>query len=398
MSMKRFVGVFVGFFIVSVLYGQDSAAAILRLDNTVKNLALELNGKLASERGGKVAVTQFVYRDFIPQFGSYWATQLIEELTNVPNRSFVLLSGDSADLIISGEIIEMARIVRVYTRLIRSNDRSIVANLHTDLEVDDFVAGMLSDGDAVRPGGSSSSVSRDRYEPDSFDNPLRVEIASNSDAQAVNRTIHGSGDEDFFLLVPDRDGSLTMETTGAMDTVMEFFNADSRSSLAENDDGGSGGNSRIRQTVRAGGRYIAKVRGYSDDEGSYGFRAYSIEQVRIPPDEFESDDSFSSAKEIQTGTPQQHSFTSGDDVDWVTFTVSQPGSYLIRTRGVNSTRLDTYIELYDSNQNIIDENDDGGEDMDSRLSARLERGTYYLKVECLNDEPDQPYTISIETE
>jgi hypothetical protein len=394
--MKRFVFFFAVFFTLSVIYGQDSGAVILRLDNAVKSLALELNGKLASERGGKVAVTQFAYKNSIPQFSSYWATQLVEELINIPNRSFILLSGESADLIVSGEIIEMARVVRVYTRLIRSSDRSVVANFHSDLESDSFISEMLLDGGGH--SGGSPSTYRDMYEPDSFDNPLPAEVSSNSDAPVINRTIHGSGDEDFFLLVPGSDGSLIMETTGNTDTVMEFFEAGSRSSLAENDDGGSDGNSRIRYTVRAGSRYIAKVRGYSGEEGSYGFRVYIIEQVRILPDEFENDDSFSSAKEIQTGTPQRHTFTSGDDIDWVKFTVNQPGRYLMRARGINSNRLDTYIELYDSNRNAIDDDDDGGEDMDSRLSVRLERGTYYLKVECLDNEPDQPYTISIEAE
>jgi hypothetical protein len=46
----------------------------------------------------------------------------------------------------------------------------------------------------------------------------------------------------------------------------------------------------------------------------------------------------------------------------------------------------------------IDEDDDGGESMDSRLSLNLESGLYYLKVECLDDTPNQPYTISIEAD
>jgi hypothetical protein len=88
----------------------------------------------------------------------------------------------------------------------------------------------------------------------------------------------------------------------------------------------------------------------------------------------------------------------GGDVDWVKFRISRSGRYTIRTRGLNSTRLDTYIELYDSEHNSIDDDDDGGEDLDSRLSVQLQAGLYYLKVECLNDEPEQPYTIRIDAE
>jgi serralysin len=177
---------------------------------------------------------------------------------------------------------------------------------------------------------------------------------------------------------------------------MELYDAETRAELAEDDDGGSGGNARIRYTVRAGGRYIARVRGYSGETGSYGFRAYIVEQVRLSPDEYEEDNSFSTAKPINIGETQQHTFHSGDDVDWVKFQITAAGTYRIRARGVDSASLDTYIELYDSNQNSIDENDDGGDDYDALLSLRLEGGTYYLKVETLDDNPGEPYTISIE--
>jgi hypothetical protein len=96
--------------------------------------------------------------------------------------------------------------------------------------------------------------------------------------------------------------------------------------------------------------------------------------------------------------PQEHTFTTGDDIDWVKFRVSQAGRYTIRARGVNSPRLDTYIELYNEDRNLIDEDDDGGEDLDAHLSVRLRAGTYYLKVECFNSEPDQPYTIRVDAE
>jgi hypothetical protein len=229
--------------------------------------------------------------------------------------------------------------------------------------------------------------------------PLTVEIGTSVDAPVINRTLHSGEDQDFFLLALNRDGSLIMETTGSLDTYMELYDADSGSQIADNDDGGSSSNARIRQTVQAGRRYIAKVGGYDSGEtGNYGFRAYMVEQIRIAPDEFEADDDFSSAKDISIGTPQQHTFHSGDDVDWVKFQITQAGRYIIRAQGVRSTRLDTYIELFDSDRNAIDENDDGGEDLDSLLLVRIQAGTYYLSVKCLDSEPDQPYTISITSE
>jgi len=213
----------------------------------------------------------------------------------------------------------------------------------------------------------------------------------------MNRSLDND-DEDYFLLVPANDGQLIIETTGGTDTFMELYNAETRQKLAEDDDGGSRSNARIRYNAQQGQRYIAKVRGYDGDTGAYGFRAYIRVQVRLTPDEYEPDNDSTSAKQIEIGTSQQRTFHNTNDVDWIKFQITQPGRYTIRTRGINSSRLDTYIELFDSNMNSIDEDDDGGDSVDSRLSLHLESGLYYLKVECLDESPSQPYNVSIAAE
>jgi len=362
------------------------------LDTAVKTAADGLNKKLIEGNAGKVAVEQFAYRGSAVALGSYWVNQLTGELANIPNRSYVILSGGpaGADWTISGEIIEAADTIRLYTRLIRAENRAVEASFYSDFERNEQINRMLLPGESQ--SSRSSSVSIDSMEPDSFDDPVLYEIGADDSAQVVNRTLH-NGDEDFFLLIPENDGQLTMETTGSVDTYIEFYNAETRERLGQNDDGGSGNNARFRYGVQAGKRYIVKVRGYeSGDTGSYGFRAY---QVRLAQDEYEPDNDPASAKQIETGTSQQHTFHSYNDEDWVKFQITQPGRYIIRTRGINSNRLDTCIELFDSNLNLIDEDDDGGESLDSLLSPRLENGLYYLRVRCISD-PDQPYTISIE--
>jgi hypothetical protein len=261
---KRLLPFFVFFFVFSALYGQSPENPVSQLDNAVKSLAAELQKKIPAGGDPKVALGVWTHNDSMPVFSSYWAAQLAEELANIPDRSFVPVSGGTADWIVSGEIVALANIIRVYTRL-----------------------------------------------------------------------------------------------------------------------------------IRPGEQYIVKVRGYDGNTGAYGFRAWLTEPFRNDPDEYENDDDFSSAKTITVGTPQQHSFTTGDDVDWVKFEIDRSGSYTIRVRGVNTARLDTCVELYDSNRSFLDEDDDGGDSRDSRLTARLRAGTYYLKVECLDDEPAQPYTITI---
>ena len=370
---------------------QAAIAPASQMDSAVRILAEELNKKLIAGKAGKIAVGQFAYKGNAVPIGSYWINQLTGELANIPNRSYIVLSAGvaGADWTITGEIIDTADgAVRFYTRLIRTEGRAIEASFHFDFERNEQIAALL-----VSEGSQGAS---DTLEPDSFENP--VEISINANAPIVIRALH-SGDEDFFLLLPANDGSLIVETTGSTDTFMELYNADTRQKLAEDDDGGRGANARIRYNVQAGQRYIAKVRGYDGETGAYGFRAYIHVRVYLIPDEYEPDNDAASAKQREIGIPQQHNFhLNTDDVDWVKFQITQPGRYTIRTRGVRSNRLDTYIELFDSDLNSIGKDDDGGDNVDSRLSLHLESGLYYLKVECLDEYPEQPYTISIEAE
>jgi hypothetical protein len=393
--LRRVFPVLVFFAALSALYGQSPAGPLPQLDGAVKGLGAEINARLSAGGAEKVSLGQWTYRNSVPALGAYWQLQLMEELTNIPGRSFSLVPAAQAgaDWTISGEIIHIAGVVRVYTRFLKTAGNSITAILHSDFEYSQHFSEMLG---GVSSSSSSSSSGGDPYENDSWDAPYFMEIASGADNPGISRTLHDGGDEDFFLLTPDRDGSLVMETTGGVDTYMELYRADSRESIDDDDDDGSGSNARIRRDVRAGDRYIVKIRGYSGDTGNYVFHAYIPGST--PPDEWEEDNSFETARDIGIGAAQQHSFHSGrDDVDWVKFRVTSPGRYTIRAQG-RSTRLDTYIELWDSERNNLDEDDDGGDALDSRLSVQLQPGLYYLKVECINDESDRTYTIRVDSE
>jgi hypothetical protein len=491
------------------------AASTSQLDASVKTLADGLNKKLGEVKAAKVSIGQIAYRGNIVPLGTYWVNQLTENLVNIPNKTYAVLSAGTAgaDFTITGEIIDTDNtVIRVYTRLIRTENRAIEASIHFDFEKNQQIINLLIAATSSG-GGRSSSVAADALEPDSFESPVAYEIGADSNAAVVNRTIH-SGDEDFFALTPANDGQLIMETTGSTDTYMEFYRADNpgqrlaynddggsgsnarirysvqagtkyiakvkgcdssdvgsygfrawitvrtsvgtfdnpvpyeigagedaptvnnllesddehyylllpandgqlimettgstdtymefydgatRQKLAQDDDGGRGENARIRYNVEAGKRYVAKVRGYDGDSGSYGFHAWLIAAVRLNPDQYEPDNDSASAKQIEVGATQQRTFHNANDVDWVKFQIARAGRYTINVKGAESNRLDTYFELFDSKLSPIDEDDDGGEGVSSRLTLQLEAGLYYLKIECLDDIPNQPYTVSIES-
>ena len=514
--MKNLMKIFLFsvFLIISnMIYAQNTVNTVSQLDVVIKELAANLNSRLNAERAQKIVIEQFAYKNTLPPLSSYLANQLSQEMITASNRSFVVISSGSsdADWIVSGEIVEISNIIRVYSRLMRASNREIAASFNSDLERSEEITQLLYSADSR---SILSDTLRDAWETDSFENPVIYEIGHganftvmdrtlhsgededfflllpnidgriimetigdidtlmyfydadtgalltedddsgqgynarirynvqagkryiakvtgygattgfygfyaymsgssssswenpvnydigySSDAQIMNRTLHDGEDEDYFLLIPQIDGRLTIETHGSLDTTMSFFDADTREFFAEDDDSGQDYNARIRYKIEAGRRYVAVVQGYgSNDIGDYGFQAFLSEQITFAPDEYEPDDESSQAKWIDVGVHQQHNFHNGDDVDWVKFQIQTPRRYTIRTKGVISNELDTCIELYDANMYFIDKDDDGGEYRDSFLSLYLGSGVFFLKVYCLDSEPDQAYYISIEPE
>ncbi|MDR2964779.1 MAG: pre-peptidase C-terminal domain-containing protein [Treponema sp.] len=512
--MKKYFSFLVIFFLFTGnVFSQNTDNSVRQMDEAVKTLAREIHAKLTEKRAEKVTVGQFVFNNGTTTFSSYWVNQLTSELTNINGRNYIILSGGTApaDWTISGEIIQAVDIIRVYTSLTRSQDRAIEGSFLSNFQRNEQINNML----AVRSGTANSSSSSliDQYEPDSWESPVTYTIGAGSQSAVVMNRALTEGDEDFFLLIPERDGRLTAETTGNIDTYMHLYDYESEEELASDDDGGVGNNARItlnvragrrylavvrgynssvtgpygfkafinfregmssfnnpvsyeigmgednvttvqrrlqsgdeeyflliptrdgrltiettgridtymelydsdnelldedddsgnsynariRYNVRAGRRYIAKVRGYSDSvSGSYGFRAFFPGAGMLGPDEYEPDDDPSQAKILEIGSPQRRTFHSKDDVDWVQFHITRSGRYVINARGVNNNRLDTYLELFDSNLNSIAEDDDGGEGLSARITRNLSNGTYFLKVWCLDEEPDQGYILSLD--
>jgi len=392
---QHFLRFIIFVFLAGTVFAQNAENPIAQMDEAIKTLALSIHNKVTAEKAQKIAVGQFSYQGTASVLGAYWSNQLSGELSNISGRSYVLLSGGltGADWTISGEIVSLPGIIRIYTRLVRTENRALEAAFNSDFERSAALTTMFSSSG----GSGSSQTAQDEWEPDGWENPLAFEIGADESVAVMNRTIH-EGDEDFFLLVPEKAGRVTAETTGGIDTYMHLYNYETREELAKNDDGASGDNARIRHTLQTGTRYLAKVRGYSGrTNGSYGFKAYFYGEA-LSSDQYEPNDDSSTANLIEIGTPQQHTFYHGDDIDWVKFQITQSGRYTIRARGVRSDRLDTLIELFDANLNSIAENDDGGDNYDSRLSRQLQSGLYYLKVRCLDSDPDQAYMISIEAE
>ncbi|MDR2185604.1 MAG: peptidase [Treponema sp.] len=486
-----------------IVYAQDvpGPQSTADLDQESAKTAELITRRLSAlENGSRVSVGNFGYDGYDTSLSAYWKENLISSLSNLPNRNYIVAEGAAqTDYTLTGEIINIIDIVRVYARLIKTGDASVTASWHTDLGQTEFVQDLLDTGSA--PG---SRVSRDGYEPDGRDNPLAVEPEA-----WVNRSIHNENDEDWFLFAASGNSVACFETSGDLDTFMELYDAEG-SLLDEDDDGGGGANARIDYPLEEGKKYLAVVRGYSGETGTYRFRVQFVEiadaamepndtkeqaftlaldteidgyfhsssdedwyrvdipagggqlaaytegsidtlitvydgggkeiaedddsgedynaraavlvsggplyikvsayegergaytfqvQLREPVglDSYEPDNAIQNAKPIEAGEIQRRTFSEGD-ADWVSFTVSRRGYYVFHARGESSNDLDTYLELFDKDENAIGEDDDGGEGYSAKLKIRLDPGTYYIKIFCLDNEAEEDYLFSVEAE
>jgi hypothetical protein len=189
---------------------------------------------------------------------------------------------------------------------------------------------------------------------------------------SVSGTIE-EGQEQWFSVRPTGAGVVVVETSGDTDTILEAYDA-SRNLIGENDDWNDEDyNARLEIFVEAGKTYLFKLRCYEDESGPYSIRA-SFES--IPPDTARNTER-ARAVPIKLGEPVQVYFRSPNESRWYRYDVSRAQTlFVIQTRG----NLDTILALYDASGNLIEEDDDSGEDGNALISERLNSGTVYIEV------------------
>ena len=76
--------------------------------------------------------------------------------------------------------------------------------------------------------------------------------------------------------------------------------------------------------------------------------------------------------------------------DWYSFRPNQTGFLVIETTGVT----DTYLEIYDAQDNLMMEDDDGGEEVNARVDIYVRIGaTYFIKVKAFSNDITGQYVI-----
>jgi hypothetical protein len=199
------------------------------------------------------------------------------------------------------------------------------------------------------------------------------------------------GDVDWYLFTIPTGGIFSCETQGRLDTLIHLFDSKGRE-FAADDDSGNGGNAKLSCPLSPGNYYI-RVRGYDGDVGQYTLLA----DLRILPgtDQYEPDDTRTTAKELLLNETQKRSFTGKDDVDWVFINIRTAGTYRFRANGERNSNLDSFLALY-SGETLIGEDDDSGGGYSAQLELRLNPGTYHIRVHFLDSNPTDWYLLRAE--
>ena len=188
-----------------------------------------------------------------------------------------------------------------------------------------------------------------------------------------------SGDLDYFRVTLSGSGEVTVSTTGTTDTVGELQTS-SGTRITSNDDGGTGYNFRMQQTLSAGTYYI-QVRGYGNSTGDYELSVSFASVGRDDHSDTRAQATVVGPTSSATGRTGWTSQSSGQlersgDIDYFRFTLFQSGTVTVSTTGTT----DTVGELQMASGTRITSNDDGGTGYNFRMQQTLSAGVYYLKV------------------
>lgn len=248
-----------------------------------------------------------------------------------------------------------------------------------------YYARVTAYGQAVIPSYTLSltrtSNGGDAYEPDNSRTTAGKIVAG----ETQSHSIHVAGDEDWIRIRPVQSGSYQIQTSGDGDMKLDLYAANGTTLLASDDDSGVGLNARIGYNLTANTDYYIKAYAYNSSSVINEYGVGVTLMASQLGDEYENDNSPTSAKSISLGVTQTHSIHTTGDVDWVTFTPRVSAEYTIQTVG-SGLNCDTQLYLYSSLSNAQADNylqwdDDSGTDRNALVTRVLNAGTtYYIKA------------------
>jgi len=185
--------------------------------------------------------------------------------------------------------------------------------------------------------------------------------------------------------------AMKSQDTESLDPVVKVGRMDHGNfvELAQNDDSGDGGlDSFLVFTAPSSGEFIIRATPLgADSEGDY-----TLSLQEGPPALRATPIALGETKDGAL-SPDDGSNDTGARADAYSFTATA-GQRIEAT--ASSDTLDTFLELFGPDGQSLDQDDDSGDDTDSRLIATLkDAGTYTLQVRSVGDVTEGAYKISL---
>jgi len=181
-----------------------------------------------------------------------------------------------------------------------------------------------------------------------------------------------AGQKQFYRIQTAGAGILTVETSSNIDTFLEVYDSQFRL-IASDDDSGESSNARIELLTEANQVYYFLLRGY----GSYSTGPYRI-LTAFEPMSISNNTSRSTAVTLNFSEAIPVFLTTAEQTRWFVFQITRTG--IITFTAWTGGNMDTWLNLYDNNGNLFEEDDDSGDNFNALISTRLNAGTYYLEV------------------
>jgi hypothetical protein len=200
-------------------------------------------------------------------------------------------------------------------------------------------------------------------------------------------------DVNWYAVSVPGAGRLTVNTEGTLDTLLEAYDK-WEELIGRDDDSGYQGNAKVSVDLFSASPVYFRASAYQGATGRYRLKTKFTPPTK--PDTFENDNTIANAKEILSGDSQARNFTDAGDVDWALLRIASRGSYKIAAMAADNY-LDTFIQLFDEEGNLLGEDDDGGGYWNASFTINLDPGTYYIRVSCIDKEPleQSEYTLSV---
>ena len=231
--------------------------------------------------------------------------------------------------------------------------------------------------------------------------PITLSSGNNSGSLTnANMVIESANDVDVFRFTANRSGpmkvNLSKNSGSTLDTIISILDS-SGNVLASNDDSNGTANSEVVIDVNNLGVYYVSVKGYGGTTGGYHIDLQDLTPNNLSFDSDGIGNDFTKATTLGfvNGVASAASDISvvGDrDVFKIVATANGVIAFSLQARA--SSGLDSYLYLYDSNENLLARDDDSGSGVDSLINWSVHTGEiYYLQAAAYGNSTGA-YTVS----